>query len=114
MNGRECFRANYAWGDTHNVQVSRRMSTRSQVEPVHVRMQFQQLLGRCCGHEIGPGLVDLFNDIERSILNGMKSNRIKFHALEHIERVATLRGNPVVCPLRRTADGIEQTICIIG
>jgi len=113
MDCRERLGANFARRDTHDVQLSGRMSAWSQIEPVHVWMQFQQLLGRCGGYKISPGLVDLFNDIECPVLDGMKPDRIEFHALEHIERVATLRGNPVVSPLCRSTNGVEQTVSVI-
>lgn len=53
-------------------------------------MQFKQLPRSGDRDGEGPSLIDLFDDIERAILEWMEPNLLKFHPAKKVERVTRL------------------------
>lgn len=103
----------HAWDVSNDVEFERGVCSRRQVEAANVWMKFQELLRRRCGYEVGPRPVDLLDDVEGAILNRVETHRLELHALEHIERIAQLGGDPVVGTLRGVADGGDETIGVV-
>ncbi len=70
------------------------MRSGCQAKTADIRVQSEQL-PRCGERDSkGPGLIDLFDEVELSILDGMKADRLEFHPAQEIERVARLAANP--------------------
>jgi hypothetical protein len=78
----ESLRADKAGRLAHNVEVLSRVCSRREVEALSVRMKLKQLTRRRDRDPAGPCLVDLFDDVERSVLDRVKSDRKELHASE--------------------------------
>lgn len=88
------------------------MGTRGETEAAGLGMQ-QQLPGGSDGDGICPGLVDLLDQVQLVTLGRMETDRIELHPLEHGERIAGLRCDPVVHPRGRGAHGVHEPVRIV-
>ena len=64
----------------HNVERKGHMGARRDLEAPGFRVQLQQDARGGERDGVGPGLVDLLDDVERPVLDGMKTDLVKFHA----------------------------------
>ena len=110
VHGGEGFSANQAVDDTHDVEWLRCVRAGRQMEASGFRVQLQLLAGRSERTRIGPGLVDLLDDVKRVTLERVEANAIKFHMAEEIDRIAGLRRNPGVRVGSGLADLAEMAI----
>ncbi len=79
INSSKSLRSHQAISLTHDVEIARCVGTWRKVEATRVGMQHQELLCGLSGNEIRPCLIDLFNDIQWPILNGMESHHFELH-----------------------------------
>ena len=63
VDGREGFRPDQARHLAHDVELARHVRAGREVEAAHIRVQQEQLAGGGHGDGIGPGLVDLLDEI---------------------------------------------------
>ncbi|MER8948307.1 MULTISPECIES: hypothetical protein [unclassified Mesorhizobium] len=66
------------------------MGARREAEAADIRMQLQQLPGSANRDCKRPGLIDLLDEVERTILDRMKGDRLEFDLPQHVERIAGL------------------------
>ena len=64
----------------HNVERKGHMRAGRDLETPCFRVQLQQNARGGKRDGIGPGLVDLLDNVERPVLDGMKTDLVKFHA----------------------------------
>ncbi|MGJ0453680.1 MAG: hypothetical protein ACR65T_10705 [Methylocystis sp.] len=111
-NGRESFRAHKAFHFAHNVESQRGMRPWRKTKAARVGVENEQLLGGGDCDEERPRLIDLFNQIERAMAQGMKPDRLEFHLAKEAERVSDLAEEPLLRIVSRHPNLFNQSVSV--